>query len=185
MISMGNITPRMGIEPTSLAVRASVLRLHHVGSLMSPLCPCLTVYAAPYLGGQCSLLHSPPSNCKPLKTYNYVQAVTSHTYTQCRFNNHMAHSLYMIMVRATSVMSVMNIGNIVPRAGIEPTPLAFQASVLPLYHVGSLMSPPSCLCSWEVSATYYTSISSYFSHWRHRRLVWPVYSSHYRPGFCN
>ena len=30
--------------------------------------------------------------------------------------------------------------NIVPRAGIKPTYLAFQASVLPLHYVGSLMS---------------------------------------------
>ena len=32
-------------------------------------------------------------------------------------------------------------GNSVPRAGIEPTSLAFQANMLPLHHVGSLMSP--------------------------------------------
>ena len=38
-------------------------------------------------------------------------------------------------------MSVMKIGNIVPRAGIEPAFLGFWASVLPLHHVGFLMSP--------------------------------------------
>ena len=59
-------------------------------------------------------------------------------------------------------MGVMKIGNIVPRAGFEPTSLAFRASVLPLHHMGSLMSPlyphPPVyvtLCS-EVSADYYT-----------------------------
>ena len=31
--------------------------------------------------------------------------------------------------------------NTVPRAGIEPASLTFQASVLPLHNVGSLMSP--------------------------------------------
>ena len=34
------------------------------------------------------------------------------------------------MVTATSVMGVMQLGNIVPRAGIEPTSRAFLASVL-------------------------------------------------------
>ena len=35
-------------------------------------------------------------------------------------------------------MGVMKIGNIVPRAGLERTSLAFRASVLPLHHTGSL-----------------------------------------------
>ena len=34
------------------------------------------------------------------------------------------------MLTATSVMGVMQMGNIVPRAGIKPTSLIFQASVL-------------------------------------------------------
>ena len=51
-------------------------------------------------------------------------------YTQGRFNNHTVHSLYRIMVTATSVVGVMKVGNIVPRARIEPTSLALQASVL-------------------------------------------------------
>ena len=45
------------------------------------------------------------------------------------------------------VVGVMKMGNIVPRAGIELTSLAFQTSVLQLHHVGSLMSCiPTCLC---------------------------------------
>ena len=40
-----------------------------------------------------------------------------------------------------SVVGVMKMGNSVPRAGIDPTSLASQASVLPLYHIDSLMSP--------------------------------------------
>ena len=32
-------------------------------------------------------------------------------------------------------------GNIVPRAGIDPVSLEYQASVLTLYHIGSLLSP--------------------------------------------
>ena len=47
VMKMGNTLPRVGIEPTSLAFQASVLLLHHVGSLMSPICPCPPVYAAP------------------------------------------------------------------------------------------------------------------------------------------
>ena len=38
-------------------------------------------------------------------------------------------------------MGVMKMGYIVPRVGLEPTSLAFWASVLPFYHVGSLMLP--------------------------------------------
>ena len=53
---MGYIVPRVGIEPISLAFHASVLPLHHIGSLMSPLCPRLPVYAVPCLRGQCRLL---------------------------------------------------------------------------------------------------------------------------------
>ena len=68
VMKIGNIVPRVGIEPRSLAFRASVLPLHHVGSLMAPLYPYLPVYAAPYLRGQCSLLQyhygtPPPSLC--------------------------------------------------------------------------------------------------------------------------
>ena len=40
------------------------------------------------------------------------------------------HSLYRIMVTASSVIGVMKMGNIVSRAGIEPTSLAFWASML-------------------------------------------------------
>ena len=45
-MAMGNIVPRAGIEPTYLVFQASVLPLHHVGSLMSPLYPRAPVYAA-------------------------------------------------------------------------------------------------------------------------------------------
>ena len=56
---MGNAVPRAGIEPTSLAIWASVQPLHNIGSLTSKLYPGLPVYAALYLRlrGQCKLLH--------------------------------------------------------------------------------------------------------------------------------
>ena len=49
-MQMGNIVPEGGIEPTSLALQASVLPLHHTGSLMSILYPHLPVYVAPCQG---------------------------------------------------------------------------------------------------------------------------------------
>ena len=58
----------------------------------------------------------------------------------------------------TSVTSVTKMGNTVPRAGIKPTSLAFQASV---NHAGTLMSPiyprpPVCAALGSgVSAYYY------------------------------
>ena len=39
------------------------------------------------------------------------------------------------------VMGVTKMGNIVPRAGLKPTSLAFWASVLPLHYIHLLMSP--------------------------------------------
>ena len=42
-----------------------------------------------------------------------------------------------------SVVGVMKIGNIVPRAGIEPTPRAFQASVLRYHHIGIVVTSGS------------------------------------------
>ena len=56
-MKMGNIVPRVGLKPTSLAFRDSVPPLHNIGSLMSPLYPCLPVYAVPCLRGRCRLLH--------------------------------------------------------------------------------------------------------------------------------
>ena len=55
----------------------------------------------------------------------------------------------------------MKMGNTAPRAGLEPTSLAFWDSVLPFHHIGSLMTPlyPSMqLLASEVSADYYTYI---------------------------
>ena len=46
---MENAVPRVRLEPTTLAFRKSVLPLHHVGSLLSPLYPHPPVCAAPCL----------------------------------------------------------------------------------------------------------------------------------------
>ena len=59
------------------------------------------------------------------------------------------------------VMGVMKMGNTVPRVGLEPTSLAFWASVLSLHHVSfpdvtRISTPMSIqLLSSEVSADYY------------------------------
>ena len=53
-----------------------------------------------------------------------------YTLTQDTFNNHTVRSLYRILLLETSVMGVMKMGNIVLRAGIECTSLAFWANVL-------------------------------------------------------
>ena len=85
--------------------------------------------------------------------------MTLHIHTQDRFNNHTMHSLFRIMVRETSVVDVTKMGNTVPRVGLKPAYLAFQASVLPLHHIGFL---PSLLYLHqlvaEVSAVYYMYI---------------------------
>ena len=135
---MRNIVSRAGLELTSLAFRASVLPLHHVGSL--PLYPRPPVYVALCLRGPCRLLHLSSWNCKSFNTYNFIHTAI-HIHTEGRFNKHTTHSLNKIMVTATSVMGVTKIENIVLRAGLKTTSLAFRTSVLRLHHVSSLMSP--------------------------------------------
>ena len=56
VMKMGNIVPRVGIKPTSLAFWASVRHLHHMGSLMSLLNTRLSMQFLPCLRGQCRLL---------------------------------------------------------------------------------------------------------------------------------
>ena len=145
MTKMRNIVLRAGIEPTSLAFWGSMLPLHHVGSLISPLYPWLPVYTAPCLRGQwpTTLVHLESFNA-----YNYIQTMALHIHTQGRFNNHTACSLYRIMVTAISVVGVMKMGNIGPRAWLEFRSLAFRASVL-LHHIGfpdiTSIPTPTCL----------------------------------------
>ena len=122
VLKVGNTVPRAEIEPTSLAFRVSVLPIHHIGYLMSSIRPHSSL---PEKSVQTTTLT--PCNCKPFNTYNYIQAVTSYTHTQGRFNNHTVHSLYMIMVTATCVVGVLKMGNTVPRVKIEPRSLAFCA----------------------------------------------------------
>ena len=74
-----------------------------------------------------------------IQTYGQSPYIYIYIYTQGRFNNYTVHILYRIIITATSVVGVMKMGNVVSRAGIEPTSMAFWASVLP-HHVASLMS---------------------------------------------
>ena len=116
--------------------------LHQLGSLMSPLYPCLPVYVAPCLRGQCKLLHSSPWNCKSFHAYNYIHISNGLTYTYTGYVQQL-YSVYVVQAHGlgTSVVDVMKMGNIVPRVGIEPTSLAFWVSLLPLHHIVPLMSP--------------------------------------------
>ena len=57
VMKMWKIVPRAGLESTSLAFWASVLPLHHIGSLTLPLHQWLPVYVAPCIRGHCLLLH--------------------------------------------------------------------------------------------------------------------------------
>ena len=52
-----------------------------------------------------------------------------YTHIQSMFNNYRGHSLYRIVVTVISVMDVMNMGNIAPRAAIKPTSLAIAVPV--------------------------------------------------------
>ena len=58
-----------------------------------------------------------------------ISSPSAHTHKVLSFNN------------INSVVGVVKMGNIVPRVVIENASLAFRASVLPLHHVSSLMSP--------------------------------------------
>ena len=80
-MEMGNIVPRVGLEPTSRAFMASVLPLGQVGSLISPLYPCLPVYAAHCLRSMGRPLHSSPWSCKSFIAYNYIHTRNGHIYT--------------------------------------------------------------------------------------------------------
>ena len=72
----------------------------------------------------------------------------------------------MIMVTATSVVGGTTMGNIVHRAGFEPTSLAFRASVLPLYYVGftdvTTIPTPACLCGSLPQRSVQTTTIAYW-----------------------
>ena len=131
---MGNTVPRAGLKATSLAFWGSVLPLHHVGFpdvITIPMPTCLY------------------SSVPQTSVQTTVQAVISHT--QGRFNNHPGCSLCRTMLMATSVMSLMIMGNSVPKTGIEPTYLAFPASVLTItpgrLPDGTTIPTPTSPCS--------------------------------------
>ena len=60
-------------------------------------------------------------------------------------------------------------GNTVPRAGLKPTSLAFQASVLPFHYVGFLISPHLSMQrhTSDVSANYYIYTYTYIYIYRY------------------
>lgn len=59
----------------------------------------------------------------------------------------------MITVMAIKILGMTKVGKIVPRVGSEPTPLAFQVTVIPLHHICSLISQvyprlPAYIAPW-------------------------------------
>ena len=69
------------------------------------------------------------------------------------------------MVTATSIMGLIEMTNILPRAGFEPTLLAFWASVLD--HLGSLMPPPySCLPVYVVPSNFFNTYINTHTYWQ-------------------
>ena len=97
---MGNIVLRAGIKPTSLAFRASLLPLHQVGSLTSPLFPCLAVYASPCLTCQFGLLHIIyRSNlvCRILINNNQYYSTTS-MYNKAYITDHLLRSTTLLFI---------------------------------------------------------------------------------------
>ena len=93
-------------------------------------------------------------------TIRYTLAMALRIHTQGMFTNHTTHSLYRIVVMATSVVGVMKMGNIAPRMGLKSTSLAFRASGLPLHHKGCLMSE------------LYAHLSVYAAHCLRGQLSW-------------
>ena len=78
----------------------------------------------------------------------------------------------------------MKMGNTVPRTGVEPTSLAFWASMLPLHHRGSLMSPlyprpPVCAtaCLRSVQTMYKTKIQWHSNHSPPRTPPWTPHTA--------
>ena len=111
-----------GFELASLAFWVSVTgvippRLPDVTTLPTPTCLC---YYLPERSVQTNYTHSPGILNLVMLRITHIQAVTIHMHTQGRFNNHTARSLHSIMITAASVVGVMNMGNIAPRAGLEP-----------------------------------------------------------------
>ena len=119
VMKMGNIVSRAELKPTSLAFRARVLPLHHIGF------PDVTTIPIPtYLCGSLPQRSEHTTTLTPLVLSVFyclqLQVVTIHKHTQGRFNNHTAHSLYRIMLTETSVVGMKKMGNILPRANSNP-----------------------------------------------------------------
>ena len=146
---MGNIVPRAGPEPTSLAFRAIAPHmLDDVTTLPTPTCLCTSLpQRSVWTNYTCltviiNLL---------MLTITYTQAMVSHKHTQGRFNEHTVHSLYRILVTAPVLWLWRKWGNIVPRARLRSTSLVFWASFLPLtpcrFPDVITIPTPVCLCS--------------------------------------
>ena len=147
-------------EPSSLAFQASVLtttppRLPDVtmpppmpvcqcGSLLERSVQITTVYLSSVLV---------PLELLVFNAYNYIHTgqVTLHIHTQGRLNKITERRVYRIMVTTTSVVDVMKMGNIAPRAEIKLSSLLFWVNVLtimpPRFPDVTILPTPTCLCT--------------------------------------
>ena len=149
-MKMWNIVHRAGIEPTSLVYRASLLPLHHISSLMSPLYPCLPDYAAHYMRGHCiPLLTHPWIVSLSRLTITSIRVMALHIHTRARLSNYTPCSLHRILVMATSTFRWLKWEILCIQRNRTHT-LTFLVSVLPLHHIGlpdvTPLFMPACLC---------------------------------------
>ena len=96
----------------------------------------------------------PPCDCKfsiwSFNAYNYLHKSNVSITTQC--------VACVCMFTAASIMGMIKMGDVAPRVGIEPTSLAFQASVITIPPVRlpdvTTLSTPTSLCGslFEMSA---------------------------------
>ena len=92
---------------------------------------CCHYYTHAYLSMQCLEVSAdyypdPPGIVSPFNAYNYIYTgMALHIDTQGRFNDHTSCSLYRIHGHSNQCCGHDEIGNIVPRVGIELTSLPF------------------------------------------------------------
>ena len=85
------------------------------------------------------------------KYRSYITRYYSIHYSHSLLGKFLKTPLIYFLITLVCVVDAMKMGNIVPRAGIEPTSLAFQASVLTitLHRLPDVTTIPTrpCLCS--------------------------------------
>ena len=121
LMKMENVVPRAGTEPSGLIFWVSVQtispgRLPDITILPTPTWLCSSL-----LETSVQTTTLVPQELKAFWCIQLHKAVSANTYTQGRFNNHL-HCLCRILVMEPVSVGLMKRGNIVTKAGVEPTP---------------------------------------------------------------